>query len=61
MNGVKPSQGKSNQLARGVKVVAKAAKFAGLGNDQSWQKVKLAGGLGDNIWEGCQIKSAIVR
>jgi hypothetical protein len=66
MNGVKPSQGQSNQLARRVKMVAQAAKFAGLGNEQSWQKVNLAGGLGDNIWQGvpdivsyCQINSLI--
>jgi len=36
MNGVKPSQGKSNQLRQGVKVVVKAAKIAGLGSDFSW-------------------------
>jgi len=42
VKGVKPSQGKSNQLARRVKVVAKAAIFAGLGNGQIWRIVKLA-------------------
>ena len=52
MNGVKPSQGKSNQFNQAVKVVAKPAKFAGLGTDQSWQEVNLAGELGDNIWQG---------
>jgi hypothetical protein len=56
MNGVKPSQGKSNQFSRGVKVVAKAAKIAGLETDQSWQQVNLAGGLGDNIWQGVSDK-----
>ena len=52
MNGVKPSQGKSNQLASRVKVVPKAAKIAGLRSDKRWQKVNLAGELGDNIWQG---------
>jgi hypothetical protein len=67
MNGVKPSQGKSNQLAWRVKVVPKAAKIAGLGSDKRWQKVSLVGELGDNIWQGvpdkvsyCQINSPIV-
>ena len=36
LNGVKPGQGKSNQLGRGVKVVGQAAKFAGLGSGNSW-------------------------
>jgi hypothetical protein len=44
-----------------------AAKFAGLGFEQSWQYVAPTGGLGDNIWHGvsdivsyCQINSPIV-
>jgi hypothetical protein len=43
LNGVKPSQGKSNQLRQRVTVVAKAANFAGLRNNLSWQKVTIAG------------------
>jgi len=54
-----------NQLST-VKVADRAAKFAGLRYEQSWQYVTPVGELGDNIWQGvphivsyCQIKSAI--
>ena len=58
---------KSNQLRQRVKVVAKAANFAGLRNNQSWQKMTIAGVLSDNSWRGvpaivsyCQINSPMV-
>jgi hypothetical protein len=61
VNGVKPGQGKSNQLCQRVKVADWAAKFAGLGSEQRWQEVNLAGELGDNTlaWgvSYCQILS----
>ena len=67
VKGVKPSQGKSNQLGLGVKVAGQVAKIAGLVSGQSWQYVTPAGRLADNIWQGvpaivsyCQIKSPVV-
>jgi hypothetical protein len=45
MNGVKPSQGKSNQLRQGVKVAGTAANFAGLGIDQSGKQVNASSEL----------------